>query len=156
MGFWHGKASNCYWFYHHGENGDWRAFVEATRRAFESCARGDVLLNLPYRFVAPNARERRELADCIKSSPAAGKIAYHAFATDSRLIYGINQAISWLAQKPWQEDAFLRPDAAFAWLRSVSPAFDAEQTRLAICNAVPAEALWPPFFTAHPAQLRRA
>jgi hypothetical protein len=146
VGFWHGKTANCFWFYHSGDNREWNEFVAATRSAFITATPGDLFLNIPYRNEAPDAKMRKDIADVIRNEPRARRISHHAFVTDSTLIYGVNVAISWAAQKPWKEESFMSPQPAFEWLARVSPKFDAERTRRDIAAAVPRSAAWRPFF----------
>jgi hypothetical protein len=149
-GFWHGKASNCFWFYYSGLDQDWSAAVEATANVFRDAAPGDLLMNVAWRAKPPSAKDRAALAAVINDNPLTSKIAAHAFVTDSKVVYGINLAVAWITKRPWREKAFYRPDDALQWLSDNAPRFDPFELRRDIVATVPELNHWVPFFGGAP------
>ncbi len=144
MALWTGKTGKCYWVYQHGPT-DWAPYVSFVRDAMRSADPGDMMLTVPVDPDRPDPEQRRALSEAFQAGYGRAGLAFHAFATNSLIAYGVYTAIGWITPTPpWTQRAFRDLTEAIAWLQELAPGFERTALLADLRRAVPEESRWRP------------
>jgi hypothetical protein len=114
-----GSVGSTWWFYVTGRSTDevWNAYIAHCKAMLDSGVERPALICICHRADAPNAVQRRLIADFIKAEAARlGSLVGFALVLDSPLHIFALRAINWLVRKPFPETVCGSPRDAVLWL----------------------------------------
>ena len=121
-----GTWRHCHWQCLSGafDAAGWDAYLERLMNLLPVLAAGDVVLDIWHDCGRPSPTQREQFTAGFAMAPGVGRIAAHAFVTNSALSRGVLTAVNWVVRRPFDEKLLATPQAGLAWLHHRDPTFD--------------------------------